>query len=781
MKQSFSDFVRSLDPTGEPTPAAFDELWTKLRGVLRRELRRRGLWERSPSHLGVTGCPTWTMPETSGVRGAPAHTRDALDELTVDCYVEVFVRRLDSLRRYLRDDSGIEGVVVHGIRQFLHDLQQHYDPLGFRLFQRLRAALLRAVEARRLYVLEGGTKIHNQTVFGFRPEAEAALARDEPLAQEVRRWNDELLLDWVTARGEAVESLVGRLETCVLGLAEAGIEVFGLKALIDAVKRDVRTRIAALWAGRDPSQAMAPEEAPGEVDWEDPLEQTVERDRIRELSECVESGLPRLKVQGRTREQLRKLWRFLEAFALTAADPESARGSDEALAAALERDTLPSNRELSRLLGIRHDRFPALFARLKGEVERCVHMIREAPKTASLGGSVRSCGAEPRLDKNRDLRHELRRLTAEAYRREVETPPAANGPKAGDLYSLAASPEPGVEWLVLEVEPGTDRYLVVAVDTVSWIGTSDVAVTDEATVGPLSMRCGHGIRLDPEVLRSGRSSGAVGEFDLARARTRRRQLLAGEVPSTTAEREVDADPDYRDWCRTLESARQAVCKALGGRLAEIPESAPVAVHERERKKGRPVGRLLAMAASIVVVLFGGFMAGRLVEQGRPDPRVAELEEANRRIEGDRDALAQRIETERVEFEDERQLDQSRHQEEMAAIEQRFKDELAQVDRPEVGVPWLLIASGSTRGDSEELVVPSGTRSVVLSTNAERGDRIELRVRGGKAIWSTTVETDLDDEFVVRLPATLMPPGEYEVLVWRKGKRISYYPFRVERP
>ena len=94
--------------------------------------------------------------------------------------------------------------------------------------------------------------------------------------------------------------------------------------------------------------------------------------RLSELTDCVEEGLRCRPVQKRTREKLLRLWGFLDAFGREAADPESALGLGERLAAAVWRETLPTNRELGRLLGIRHDRIPELLARLREEVERCL-------------------------------------------------------------------------------------------------------------------------------------------------------------------------------------------------------------------------------------------------------------------------------------------------------------------------------------------------------------------------------------------------------------------------
>jgi hypothetical protein len=163
-----------------------------------------------------------------------------------------------------------------------------------------------------------------------------------------------------------------------------------------------------------------------------------------------------------------------------------------------------------------------------------------------------------------DLRQELQRLTADAFLRAVDAEPrarAADRPRAGDLYALAACPEPGVEWLVVDIEDATDRVLVLPSDTIAWIGTGDVAVADETAAGPLCVRCALGVWLDRDAFRGARLSATIATFDLMRVRERQRQLLSAKFVPTDAEQEVDLDPDYYDWCRTLAGAREALCRS----------------------------------------------------------------------------------------------------------------------------------------------------------------------------------------------------------------------------
>jgi len=154
---NLSEYVRTLGPAGEPPgPADYDAARELLRADLVRVMVRRGLWSAPPRYLGVEGASHWT--------------RELLDELVSDCYVELFLRRLPALKNQLlaRDDVG--GVIVRGVRNFLHDLQRDNDPLGYKVYEILRDSLRRLHEAGKLRIVgqsAGKTRIHNGTVCVF--------------------------------------------------------------------------------------------------------------------------------------------------------------------------------------------------------------------------------------------------------------------------------------------------------------------------------------------------------------------------------------------------------------------------------------------------------------------------------------------------------------------------------------------------------------------------------------------------------------------------------------
>jgi len=358
VSQEFTDYVRSLSPTGDPPDAkSFERLWEALRVAVRREIKRRGLWESPPSYLGVYGWGSWQTAERAGAERSPAvRQSDALDELIADCYSYVFITRLRSLRRLAAVNPTIDGVVVRSIRNFLHDTQRSQDPLGFRIFKVLRAALKRLLGKGRLHILSGGPKIGNETIFGFRADAAPSLAEGVELREFIQPWNDALLPELVTARGEEEEAIVEELANRFAELPAQGIGVFRFRELIDPFKSDVRARWAALseWEEGETGLEEGEDQLLHVVRLLQPDTGVEDRDAFRKLAAAVDDELERLEVRRGTRRHLTTLWQFLRTFAVEAAE-----------------DQPPSHRKLSAVLNIPRDRFPGLYATLGEVIGRC--------------------------------------------------------------------------------------------------------------------------------------------------------------------------------------------------------------------------------------------------------------------------------------------------------------------------------------------------------------------------------------------------------------------------
>ncbi len=198
-----------------------------LRGVLRSEIKRRGLWETSPSYLGIYGVERW-QGGTAGDVGRSGLGGGPLDELLADCFAYIFVDRLRALSAQLRVKDNIEGLVFLNVRHFVHERQRDCDPLGTRIFEVLHRAVRAAVETGELAILAGEAKIRNDTMLTFNSGNETVPPEERTarFAARVARWCDDLLPDLITATGRHEDPLVEQVRCRLTEVWDDGFDVF---------------------------------------------------------------------------------------------------------------------------------------------------------------------------------------------------------------------------------------------------------------------------------------------------------------------------------------------------------------------------------------------------------------------------------------------------------------------------------------------------------------------------------------------------------------------------
>ena len=362
----FTDHVRGLEKKEPLDSRRFEALWTALRAALRSELKRRGLWESPPAYLGVYGGESWEPA------GAGKGHEGALDELLAECYTYIFVTRLRSLQAQLKVKPNIDGFVFLNIRHFLHEKQKQHDPIGSQVFEVLQAAVRMAVEEGEMRVLTGDERVRNDTVLGFVEAMERPGRGRGELSSLVARWNDGLLPDLVTLRGQRQQEVVQRLRERLPDLPREGIGTFRFKDLVDPMKADVRARWAALLDlafGESASQRRG-EDVGEVVRYVGPDSGIEERELFRKLVECVLTHLERLALDEKTRGYLAVLWQFLRIQASEGIETEAASRLDRALMQDMD-DERPSLRKLAEQLHIPRERLPALYKTLGELLEKC--------------------------------------------------------------------------------------------------------------------------------------------------------------------------------------------------------------------------------------------------------------------------------------------------------------------------------------------------------------------------------------------------------------------------
>ncbi len=338
----FTRFVRERDPARFSEPEA---LFAKLRNTLVHELRKRSLFYATPRRLGVYGTSSWSEG-------------DAVDELTHECYLFVFGSRLQGLKALAEVRDNVEGVVFRSIRNFLHESQKKHDPIGYRVFVKLRRAVRQAVDAGRLHVVAGDPGVVAGTVLGFVPRREPVPVREAELDEPVDAWSDELLPELVTAvQGGRLTAAIGRLSERLLELAARGVVAFRFHDVAALLTRAVRRRWIAVWS-----------QAAGETAFEsdDGLSKLVavvlpdsgveEREAFEALTLCVGEALPELGKTKKTRGHLERLWTFLRVQATEGSDGGRRNFSD---------------RRIAELLDIPRQRLPELYTHLGHQLVEC--------------------------------------------------------------------------------------------------------------------------------------------------------------------------------------------------------------------------------------------------------------------------------------------------------------------------------------------------------------------------------------------------------------------------
>ncbi|MEM9556337.1 MAG: hypothetical protein AAGC60_18925 [Acidobacteriota bacterium] len=355
----FLEYLTDL-AQGEPGPRRVRAVWSALGRLLRREMRRRGLWSAPPRYLGVIGALSWSAD------------RSAFDELISDCYAFIFVHRLRSLSAHAATRGEIDALVALNVRHFVHEAQKRHDPLGYRVFELLHRAARRALERGEIE-LPGCTssgrrvKIRNRSLL-----AAPACRRDTPAvldAARVRAWAEALVPVAVTGRGAevdaAVEALRARLVELVL---EASLVRFG--DVVEPLKAETRGRWSAVLVAHR-GRAVIDDGAVEVLSMvnrrrgHDELEARVDFAR---LVARVDRALARRPERERTRRYLHRLWTFCHTLA--------AEGGP------LTPSDLPSQRRVARLLGIPRDRLPELFALLHREVDACRRALHRSASSS---------------------------------------------------------------------------------------------------------------------------------------------------------------------------------------------------------------------------------------------------------------------------------------------------------------------------------------------------------------------------------------------------------------
>jgi len=152
---TFTELFKQLQDESCMNPVdAYENFRKKMAGVLRGNMRKRGLWNEAAELLGYTG--NWKDEQTFG---------DLLD----DCYMFNYMR-FKNLTKKLKVYDSIDGYIYINIKNFLFEKQKKNDPIGYKVFTKLKEAICCAINicSIKLYGSKNAEcKIDNNTLLVF--------------------------------------------------------------------------------------------------------------------------------------------------------------------------------------------------------------------------------------------------------------------------------------------------------------------------------------------------------------------------------------------------------------------------------------------------------------------------------------------------------------------------------------------------------------------------------------------------------------------------------------
>jgi hypothetical protein len=130
-------------------------------------------------------------------------------------------------------------------------------------------------------------------------------------------------------------------------------------------------------------------------------------------------------------------------------------------------------------------------------------------------------------------------------------------PQAGDIFRIDNQNTLGLlQWVLLYSQ--SKQWFIVPADDNPIAGSTDIAISEKALCGPLTLRCSQGIWIAETNLNLNLRVGVLENWHLYRAIDKTKQVFEGKIQSTVWQRETEADPEYDEWMEQVIQERQAL-------------------------------------------------------------------------------------------------------------------------------------------------------------------------------------------------------------------------------
>lgn len=218
------------------------------------------------------------------------------------------------------------------------------------------------------------------------------------------------------------------------------------------------------------------------------------------------------------------------------------------------------------------------------------------------------------FDRVRELQSKA--LARYARRRTERAERAGQPPQIGEIFAFPETADRSVLWTVVD---GDDQHcLAIATDLEPFLGTNDIAATDEGAVSVWSLRCAYAARLAAAAFDSATSIAVLDPETVDQARRKRQEIEQGAAAAADLEESDDWEPDYQDWIGEVAKAH-----AVLGEM-QRPEAREASAERFELVRPSRLGasrNVYALAASIFLALAVGWTAGMMYHRKSERPQI----------------------------------------------------------------------------------------------------------------------------------------------------------------
>lgn len=227
LKSRFTPYILALKKESFPP----HELLKAIGDALYFEMKKRGLWDNSPSWLGYGG-ERWQKDS------------DEFNQLVERFCYKSILTRLNSLQARVKKGQNIDIFVIKNIGHDLSREQRSYDPIGYAVYENLSFAIMRLVDVGIIklchHLKNWKTKIHNYELLAFASCHPIIIADEKSMSEAIKKsfFADIRFLRKLAKKDKQLEK---PLCEKICQLRQSNINGFQFYSLIEPVKKEVRS------------------------------------------------------------------------------------------------------------------------------------------------------------------------------------------------------------------------------------------------------------------------------------------------------------------------------------------------------------------------------------------------------------------------------------------------------------------------------------------------------------------------------------------------------------